>query len=190
MLGYYDKCHRLHLELMSALALALDLLPGTLGALHTERTSELRLLHYTAVSASQVGDTSVARIAEHTDFGTLTLLMQDGSGGLEILDPKTHHWFPAECEFPEMIVNVGDSMVRLMNKRIHSACHRVPLSPSKIKDGVVPARYSIVYFGKPSWDASLKPLEPLVTEKWPCAFKDITGREYELSKLRKVYVAA
>lgn len=190
MLGYYERCYQLHLELMGALAMALGLPSDSFNHLHDQRVSELRCLHYLEVPLNQVGHQDKTRIAEHTDFGSLTLLMQDGSGGLEIKDPATHEWYAVECPVPTLIVNVGDSMMRWMNCRIHSACHRVPLSAAKIRNGVVPARYSIAYFGKPNPDVSLKPFQRLVTEQYPCRYEDIMAHDYDQTKLRLVYDTA
>ena len=196
MLGYYEKCYQLHLDIMSALALALGLDAHFFDALHDKRASELRLLHYLEVPGAQVnhglqsGDRT--RIAEHTDFGSLTLLMQDGSGGLEVQDPATGSFFPVECQFPTLIINVGDSMMRWMNKRIHSACHRVPLSGERVcpQTGNVPARHCIAYFGKPNPAASLKPLAPMVSDEYPAVFEDIKAHDYDQSKLRRIYATA
>jgi len=81
-------------------------------------------------------------------------------------------------------------MMRWMNRRIHSACHRVPLTAEGVnKDiGAVPARYSIAFFGKPNPDASLKPLESLVTETYPCQYEDISAYEYDQQKLKRIYL--
>ena len=192
MLGYYEKCYRLHLDIMSGLALALGLDAHFFDPLHDDRASELRLLHYLEVSQAQISQGDQTRIAEHTDFGSLTLLMQDGSGGLEVQDQATGAFFPVECTFPTLIVNVGDSMMRWMNKRIHSACHRVPITAGRVspKTGTVPARHCIAYFGKPNPGASLKPLTSMVTAEYPAVFEDIKAHEYDQSKLRRVYASA
>ncbi|OQD61296.1 hypothetical protein PENPOL_c017G04392 [Penicillium polonicum] len=192
MLGYYEKCYRLHLEIMSALALSLGMDEHFFDSLHDARASELRLLHYLEVPQSQVTQTDQTRIAEHTDFGSLTLLMQDGSGGLEVQDQSSGNFYPVQCTFPTLIVNVGDSMMRWMNKRIYSACHRVPINVEKLspQTGSVPARHCIAYFGKPNPTASLKPLAPMVSEKYPAVFEDIVAHEYDQSKLSRIYATA
>lgn len=77
-------------------------------------------------SSSRVGDADNPRIAEHTDSGSFSLLMQDELGGLEILDPPAAPWYPVECNFPGLAIHVGDSVVCGLNCPIHSACHHVP----------------------------------------------------------------
>ena len=52
----------------------------------TKNTSTLRILHYPAPRVKP--DPMQARISEHTDVGTFTMLLQDNCGGLQvILDP-------------------------------------------------------------------------------------------------------
>ena len=52
----------------------------------TKNTSTLRILHYPA--PREKPDPMQARISEHTDFGSFTMLLQDDYGGLQVnLDP-------------------------------------------------------------------------------------------------------
>ncbi|KAJ5484701.1 hypothetical protein N7539_004689 [Penicillium diatomitis] len=175
-----------------ALALALGLDEHFFDSLNDDRASELRLLHYLEVPKAQIGQCDQIRIAEHTDFGSLTLLMQDGSNGLEVQDPATGSFFSVQCTFPTLILNVGDSMMRWMNKRIHSACHRVPITAERMSPETdsVPARHCIAYFGKPNPGASLKPLDTLVSEEYPAVLDDMKAHDYDQSTLRRIYAAA
>ncbi|KAL4925963.1 uncharacterized protein BDV17DRAFT_163201 [Aspergillus undulatus] len=97
---FYEKCHELHLSLLSAIALSLSLsLPSSLdinidATFLTRRcginSSELRLNHYPATKISDLDleNGNKMRISSHTDFGTITLLFQDGVGGLEVEEQK------------------------------------------------------------------------------------------------------
>ena len=50
----------------------------------------MKTLFYPAVNIANSSDT--IRLGEHTDYGPMTLLYQDNSGGLEVKCPKTQKW--------------------------------------------------------------------------------------------------
>ena len=71
---------------VTALAIALGVSQDHLRSLHNRAENEFRLLHYPAIPALDLADGSATRIAEHTDFGTITMLFQDSVGGLQVED--------------------------------------------------------------------------------------------------------
>jgi isopenicillin N synthase-like dioxygenase len=83
MEAFYEKAFKTEMQLLSALAIALEISEDHLKSLHNRAENEFRLLHYPAVPASELADGSATRIAEHTDFGTITMLFQDSVGGLQ-----------------------------------------------------------------------------------------------------------
>jgi isopenicillin N synthase-like dioxygenase len=99
------------MRILEAVAVGLGLPPHHFNSLHTERVHELRLLHYPEVSVKEISGSSKTRTAEHTDFGSITLLFQDEIGGLEGEDQHQKGLFhPIGVSRPTMIINVGDSM--------------------------------------------------------------------------------
>ena len=64
-------------------------------------------------------------LAAHTDFGCITLLWQDDSGGLEVRERQTGEWIPAPPIPGTLVVNVGDLLGRWSNDRFASTPHRV-----------------------------------------------------------------
>jgi isopenicillin N synthase-like dioxygenase len=151
MENYYEMCYNFHTQLLRAISVGLNIPEELLLSRHQTDTSELRMNHYPAIACENLK--SGMRIGEHSDFGTLTLLLQDTTGGLQVEDQRNLGTFiPVESDSRyEVIVNVGDCLQRWTNRRLRSANHRVHLPEGKnVKSGEVLAdRYSVAYFGKP-----------------------------------------
>jgi isopenicillin N synthase-like dioxygenase len=98
-------------------------------------------------------------IGAHTDFGALTLLLQDDSmsflsyyfesaysqstvGGLEVFHRPTQTWHPVHPVKDAYVVNIGDMLSRWTNDKYMSTLHRV-ISPISDRD-----RYSIAFFNE------------------------------------------
>lgn len=191
MEGFYSKAFDMEMQLLSALAIALGVPEADMRSLHNRAENEFRILHYPAIDASKLADGTSTRIAEHTDFGTITMLFQDSVGGLQVEDQTQLGVFrPIESSNPtECIVNIGDSLQRLSNDTFRAACHRVTYPPA-IKAGddiVIPERYSIAYFAKPNRNASLLPLKEFVTENNPCRYDSVTAWEWNNRRIAKLY---
>ncbi|KAJ3742334.1 hypothetical protein DFH05DRAFT_1536286 [Lentinula detonsa] len=67
-------------------------------------------------------------IGGHTDFGTLTLLV-DNLGGLQVLPPGTTEWRYARPLPGHMICNVGDTLTMFSGGPLNSNIHRVVSPP-------------------------------------------------------------
>lgn len=189
---FYDEAFRTELELLSAIAAALGVSEQHLRSLHDKAENEFRLLHYPETPASTLADGTSTRIAEHTDFGSLTLLFQDSTGGLQVENQDQHGTFRdvISSANTDIIINIGDSLQRLTNDTFRAACHRVTFPPS-VKAGddkVIPERYSVAYFGKPNRDASLLPLKEFITADTPCRYdEDITAWEWNNRRIEKLF---
>src|SRR5690242_10339124 len=127
MESFYEKAFKIEMHLLSALAIALGISEDHLKGLHNRAENEFRLLHYPAVPASELADGSATRIAEHTDFGTITMLFQDSVGGLQVEDQTQPGVFRSveSSKSTDIILNIGDSLQRLTNDTFRAACHRV-----------------------------------------------------------------
>ncbi|KAI0886613.1 putative gibberellin 20 oxidase [Annulohypoxylon maeteangense] len=78
----------------------------------------------------------------HTDFGAMTLLLQDNIGGLEVFHRPTDTWNAVPYVQDAYVVNIGDMMEQWTNGRYMSTVHRV-ISPISDRD-----RYSVVFFNE------------------------------------------
>lgn len=191
MESFYDLAFKIEHHLLEAIAIGLGVSSDHLHLLHHKAENEFRLLHYPEVPASTLADGTKTRIAEHTDFGTITMLFQDSIGGLQVEDQTEPGLFRnVESASPtEIILNIGDSLQRLTNDTFRAACHRVTYPPG-VQDGeekVIPERFSIAYFAKPNRNASLLPMREFVNDNMPCRYDDITAGEWNEQRIAKLF---
>lgn len=88
-------------------------------------------------------------VAPHSDFGCITLLLQE-TPGLEVLIDE--QWIAAPPIDGTMVVNIGDLLERWSDQRLHSTRHRV-------RNLDTHARYSIAMFHDPSPTAVVNPYD-------------------------------
>ncbi len=87
-------------------------------------------------------------VAEHTDYGLLTILAQDGSGGLQVR--HRDGWIDVPPLDGAFVCNIGDMLDRMTGGRYRSTPHRVLATEAD--------RLSFPFFLDPSWDAEVAPL--------------------------------
>jgi isopenicillin N synthase-like dioxygenase len=109
-----------------------------------------RLFNYPE-HASHARDETSYGVGEHTDYGVLTILKQDDSGGLQVKSPSHGCWIAAPPLENTFVVNIGDMLERLTGGRFQSTPHRVRnLAPRD--------RISAPFFFDPSWHSRVTPL--------------------------------
>jgi isopenicillin N synthase-like dioxygenase len=91
------------------------------------------------------------RKGPHTDWGSLTILLQDDAGGLQVRTTDGR-WVDVPCVVDGLVVNVGDLMANWTNDRWVSTMHRV-VNPSA--QAASSERLSIAFFHQPNYDAEI-----------------------------------
>jgi len=173
--SFYEDCRRLSSRLMEAFALALDLEPQFFTPLHSGLTQTLRFLHYPPAEATAAGQMGAGA---HTDYGTLTLLYQDDSGGLEV-QKDNGQWIPAPPVPGTIVVNTGDLLSRWTNDQYRSTPHRVQVRPAAAQAG----RLSIAFFSDPDPDVLVETLASCQSQAHPSKYPPITAREHIEQKI-------
>jgi isopenicillin N synthase-like dioxygenase len=111
-------------------------------------------------------------VSSHTDYGCLTLLYQDSTGGLQVQGSEGT-WLTAHPIEGTFVVNVGDLLARWTNDRFRSTPHRVVNRSGR-------ARYSTALFIDPNADTLI---EPVLREGDVARYAPVTCAEYLRSRL-------
>jgi isopenicillin N synthase-like dioxygenase len=131
--------------ILSGMAVGLELEPDWFDRWCADPTVLFRIFHYPAASADR---DPAWGVAEHTDYGLLTLLAQDDTGGLEVR--VGGRWTAVPPRPDAFVCNLGDMLERMTNGRFRSTPHRVARPSSD--------RVSLPLFLDPGWDVEVRPL--------------------------------
>lgn len=123
-LDYYAQVVSLAKDILKVLALTLELGENYFDEFAEGAVATMRLLHY----PSQPPDSPAKLtrgIGAHTDFGCVTILLQDKVAGLQVYDYTTKEWLDVTPTPGAFVVNLGNLMMRWSNDRYISNLHRV-----------------------------------------------------------------
>lgn len=149
VLAYMDAACRAAQAILSGLALGLGL-PADWFARHytAEPTVLFRVFRY---PPQPDGDDGWG-VGEHTDYGLLTLLLQDPVPGLQVRTPQG--WIEAPPLPGTLVCNIGDMLDRLTGGLYRSTPHRVRNRGGR-------DRCSYPLFFDPGFDTRVTPLPAL-----------------------------
>ena len=123
LLPYYYAVLDLGRDLLSLLAEGLGQSPDFFADAYAKPLGRGQLVYYPAMDQA---DQQAQRFgaAAHTDFGVLTILMQDNLGGLQIKSGDGS-WIEAPPIEGTFVCNIGDLLERWTHHRLTSTLHRV-----------------------------------------------------------------
>ncbi|KAL1340195.1 hypothetical protein AAHE18_U100000 [Arachis hypogaea] len=116
-------------------------------------------------------------VGRHSDMGTITVLLQDGIGGLYVkLDEHNNNHNDVEwLEVPPipgaLVINIGDTIQILSNGKYKSAEHRVRTTSTE-------SRVSIPVFIFPKPTEKIGPLEELVKKEGVARYREVMFQDY------------
>ncbi len=188
VLSYLDAATAVGQRVLGGIALSLDLPADYFRSRWTaDPLVLLRLFNYPAV-APDIDDMQAPwGVGEHTDYGLLTLLYQDDSGGLEVRTRRG--WIEAPPLPGTLVCNIGDMLDRMTAGLYRSTPHRVRLNRGA-RD-----RLSIPLFLDPAFDSRVSPIAGLPAaeddsaSRWDASNVHVfagTYREYMMGKVGKV----
>jgi len=175
---FFDELYKVAHRVMRVFSSALEVDSEYFVDKHKGDNVTFRLLHYPALQA-QLPDQMGA--GAHTDYGMLTLLLQDMVGGLEVYDNKNDQWQTVDPVSESIVINTGDLTEHWTNGRYPSTLHRV-----KPRDGVSD-RYSIAMFFDPDDDVIVDCLPSCVSVTNPAKYKPVNASEHILAKIKATH---
>lgn len=172
--SYYDRTFKVGITLLELLAEGLGQPSDFFTRHYRHNLAQLRLLKY-----AQIDDPTVELLARsHCDTGVITILSQDDTGGLQVLN-KAGDWIAAPPMKGAYIINIGNTLQFWTGGRFSSTNHRVA------NRGGVP-RYSIPFFMTPDYDTVVRPIG---SENDPAAPTFHVGKEM-ISTYRRIWPSA
>jgi isopenicillin N synthase-like dioxygenase len=150
---YYQQIFNLSLVILDILAATLPYGPKVFEEfVSNEPVASIRLLHYPPDRSEDIRQLGAGA---HTDFGAITLLLQDEVGGLQVYDADAsaeNRWVDVRPNRDAYVVNVGDMLQMWTNGKYKSGLHRVVNRGGS-------DRYSVPFFFDGNVDCVLKPLD-------------------------------
>jgi isopenicillin N synthase-like dioxygenase len=185
VLRYLEHATQTAHALVEGVAMSLGLEADYFHARYTaDPTILFRIFHYPNAPDGFDGWS----VGEHTDYGLLTLLVQDDAGGLEV--KSRAGWIPAPPIANTLVCNIGDMLDRLTGGLYRSTPHRARNVSGR-------DRLSFPFFFDPGFDTEIVPLpeqtRPIVDDqdtRWDRqsvhAFRGTYG-DYLLEKVSRVF---
>lgn len=186
VLEWMDAMTRLGHALMRGIALSLDLPASWFADRFTGDPLVLfRIFNYPEIPRG--GADPPWSVGEHTDYGVLTILLQDDAGGLQVRSRSS--WIEAPPVPGSFVCNLGDMLDRMTGGLYRSTPHRV-------RNAARRDRLSFPFFFDPNWNAEVAPIPGCAPslddrdERWDRAsvheWRGTYG-DYLLGKVSKVF---
>ncbi|KAL6196766.1 hypothetical protein ACLB2K_032380 [Fragaria x ananassa] len=117
-------------------------------------------------------------VGRHSDMGTLTVLLQDGIGGLYVkveedmnAAGKKGDWIEIPPVPGALVINIGDTLQIISNGRYKSAEHRVRTTSAQ-------SRVSVPIFTIPNATEIIGPLPEVVARDGVARYRDMVFGDY------------
>ena len=161
-------------RLVRAISVALGVGPCGLDKYFERPTTFLRMLYYPPQPPQSADD--LFGSAPHTDYGFITILVQDEVGGLQVRN-VAGEWIDAPYMPGAFVMNTADILHRWSNGRFISTPHRVINRSGR-------ARYSNPFFFDPDMKAEIAALPSCVTPDQPARYEPIVYGDYLMARLQ------
>ena len=177
--NFWKALEQIKRQILTCLALGLELEPDYFVKLHSKNQSALRLLHYPTLTLKEDESKKeekskpnpsdpVIRCKPHSDYGSITLLLTDGVPGLQAL--LQDKWTPVPHVKGALVVNIGSLLQDWTNGKLLATLHRVVALPDEMPPS---PRTSLAFFADPDPDVSATLRDPSGMVPIPSMYKSV-----------------
>jgi isopenicillin N synthase-like dioxygenase len=183
---YWTSFHKLSIDILRLYAQVLELEDKEFFTKnHNQEWHSMRFLHYPPQSAITKDDFIPMRAGAHSDYGSISLLVQDDQGGLEVFDRHLQNWIALPPRDGTVLVNTADLLMRWTNDKLISSLHRVTNVDSENRNVNDQSRYSIPFFVHPNKAHIIDSLDIFPNE--PRIYEPITSLDYQIHRLESTH---
>ncbi|BFM48418.1 2-oxoglutarate and iron-dependent oxygenase domain-containing protein [Marinomonas sp. THO17] len=173
---YYVAAFEVAQKLLTAMAQALSLEDDFFTRCFTDHVTVLRMIHYPP--RPEAGHDNGA--GAHTDYGCVTLLLQDQTGGLQVKN-RQGEWVDATPIENALVVNIGDLMQHWTNDEYVSTAHRVRASLPDVH------RYSFPFFVEPDYETQVTCVPSCQSADKPAKYQPVLAGDWIQSRFDATY---
>ncbi|KAI4356268.1 hypothetical protein L6164_000301 [Bauhinia variegata] len=119
-------------------------------------------------------------IGRHSDVSTLTVLLQDDTGGLYVRAEDGESWIHVPPVAGSLVINVGDALQIMSNGRYRSVEHRVAANGNKV-------RVSVPIFVNPKPSEFIGPLPEVLANGEKAIYKKVLYSDYVKHFFKKAH---
>jgi isopenicillin N synthase-like dioxygenase len=174
--AYFAAAMQLGKRLLKPIAVSVGMPEDHFAQFCKKPMVQMRLFHYPP--QPPLSDDQAFGVAPHTDYGMITLLLQDPIGGLE-LRKKDGEWISAPYVPGTLVINIGDLFQRWTNDIYTSNLHRVVNRTGR-------ERFSVPMFFNLDYDALVECLPTCVSPDAPARHEPIKSGDYLVSRFKAV----
>lgn len=170
---YFTQAVEAAVRVQRGVAVALGLPVDYLLDLPGENLYHFRMIHYPPQRRLPPAEGQLG-CGAHTDYGSVTVLADDGVGGLQVMR-RDGTWIDVQVPDDHVVVNLGDLMAIWTNDLYVSNPHRV-VNPPDVD------RYSMPLFVTPPFHARIECLETCLEAREAPRYEPMVAGPYLLSR--------
>ena len=179
LVAYYVEVQALAHRLTTMFAEALGMDRDFFERQTQHSCDTLRINYFEGLPDQELLDNQFG-IGPHTDYGILTILLTDGTPGLEVVTPSGR-WRPVHAVPGALVINISDMLAQWTNDHWRSTLHRV--TAIRPRGGLAVRRRSLPFFHEGDYDMVVECLPTCCGPGDPAKYPAVVSGEHVAAKV-------